>query len=145
MNPSERTSTLTVERPAPERMARVLDTVLVSPDTFPSVLFMGASARREYTRERLPDAQKPQKTTREGVPLWSGKFATVNWRGNAEMLTVTLPMADNPLEVLTPGTPVRLVNLVFGVSPKRDGEGFTTWCSADGLELAEPGAGAAAA
>lgn len=132
MSPSQPTSTLALEPLAPERVARVFDTVKVSPETFRSVMFMSCQARKEFTRDRVRDEDKPQKYTREGVPLWSVQVAAVNWRGKSELLAVTVPMHSDPAEKFQAGDPVQLVGLVFGVTAKREG-GYVTWCSADDL------------
>lgn len=122
--------------PRPQkRTAGVFDTVRVAPDTFQSVMFMSAAARREFVEgQRLRDEDKPQKRTADGMPLWSVQLAAVNWRGNAQLITITIPMPGNPVDQFMPGDPVQLAGMVFGVSPKRDGGGFVTWCSADSLE-----------
>jgi hypothetical protein len=111
----------------------VFDTVKVSPETFRQVMYMSSAARKEFTRERVRDEDKPQKRTQDGVPLWSVQVAAVNWRGKSELLSVTLPMHSDPSEKFQAGDPVQLPGLVFGVSPKRDGGGYVTWCSADDL------------
>lgn len=119
---------------APERQARVFDTVKVAPETFRSVMFMSSNARKEFTRDRVRDEDKPQKRTQDGVALWSVSLAAVNWRGKSELINVTVPMYDDPAQKFQVGDPVRLAGLTFGVSPKRDGGGFVTWCSADAVE-----------
>jgi hypothetical protein len=116
----------------PWRGAGVLDTVKVAADTFRSVLFMSSEERKEFTTDQRPAKDKPQKRSAAGVPLWSVKVATVNWRGKTDLINVTVPMHDDPGTKFTAGQPVELVDLVFGVSPKRAG-GFTTWASADSL------------
>ncbi len=110
----------------------MLDTVRVSADTFKRMMFMGASARREFTQDRRPANEKPQKVTSDGTPLWSVQVAAVNWRGAAQLLTVTVPMHGDPTEKFDAGVPVVLGGLVFGVTAKREG-GYVTWCSADDL------------
>jgi hypothetical protein len=127
----------------PRREAAVFDTVKVSPDTFRSVLFMGSAERKEFTTDNRPNRDKPQKRTTAGVPVWSVQVAAINWRGNSNLVTVTVPMHDDPAQKFIPGQPVELVDLVFGVSPKRSNGGYVTWCSADGINPA--GAGMTAA
>jgi hypothetical protein len=110
--------------PQPTRgRGQQMDSVKVAPDNFDQVFFMR-------------DADKPQKKTRDGVPVWSVQATGIDWRGNPQSLSVTVPMFDNPAEHFTPGQPVELVGLVYGVTPKRDGVGFVTWCSADDLRPA---------
>ncbi|GAA5158205.1 hypothetical protein GCM10023321_37680 [Pseudonocardia eucalypti] len=114
----------------------MFDTVRVSPDTFQSVMFMSSQPRKEFTRDRnVRDEDKPQKCTKDGVPLWSVQVAVVTWRGKSELLMVTVPLSDDPATTFTTGDPVTLPGLVFGVTAKREG-GFVTWCSADDVRLA---------
>jgi hypothetical protein len=117
-----------------------VDAVRVAQDTFKQMIFMESVERREFTPERIPNAQKPQKTTKSGVPLWSVKVAAINWRGNSSMLSVTVPSVDSPSATLAAGELVDFDGLVFGVTPKRDGSGFSTWCSADAIVSAKVGA-----
>ncbi len=133
-NPSGSSATSTVAAPAarPRREAAVLDTVRVAADTFRQVLFMGSAEKREFTQDNRPNRDKPQKRTQTGVPVWSVQVAAINWRGTSSLLTVSVPQPDDPAAAITPGTPVELVGLVFGVTPKRSG-GFVTWCSADAI------------
>lgn len=147
MNPLDPWSpTSTTEPAARERAARVFDTVKVAPETFKSVMFMAASARKEYVQgSRMRDEDKPQKRTADGVPLWSVQIAAINWRGKSELIGVTVPMHDSPAEKFQAGDPVRLTGLVFGVTAKRDGGGYVTWCSADGVDPANAAPKAAAA
>lgn len=123
-------------QPSPERGRRVFDTVKVSPDTFESVMFMSCAERKEFTQDRRPNADKPQKRTADGVALWTVTLAAVNWRGKSELMTVTVPMHSNPGDKFVVGQPVDLIGLTFGVTAKRDGGGFVTWCSADAVEPA---------
>ncbi len=111
----------------------MLDTVKVAPDTFRSVLFMGSVERKAWSEENRPNRDKPQKMDKAtGLPVWSVQVAAINWRGASNLLTVGVPMADDPAQKFTPGEPVELVGLVFGVTPKRSG-GYTTWQSADAI------------
>jgi hypothetical protein len=139
MDPSGPSSTSTTSG-APQALrpwkgTAVFDTVKVAADTFRSILFMKAEARREFTREQRAQADKPQKTTREGVPLWSVQVAAVSWRGKTELINITGPRHDDPGSKFNPGDPVEFAGLVFGVTPKREG-GYVTWCSADSLAAA---------
>src|SRR4051812_4013438 len=95
----------------------VLDTVRVAADTFSSLLFMQAEARKEFTRERVANADRPQKRTTAGVPLWSVKVAAVNWRGKTELISITVPLHDDPAGKFTAGEPVEFGGMVFGVTP----------------------------
>lgn len=120
------------QRP-PVRTARVFNTVKVDPANFASALFMGAQPRKEFVKERgVSNADKPQKYTSDGVPLWSVKLAGTNWRDQSEMLSVTVPMNSDPSEKFHQGQPVELPGLVFGVTAKRDG-GHSLWWSADDI------------
>jgi hypothetical protein len=118
----------------------VLDTVRVAPDTFSSLVFMGSTQRKEFTRDNRPSSERPQKYNGDGVPVWSLQVAAVSWRNNPQMLSVTVAMHDDPAKKFKAGDPVQLDGLVFGVTPKRDG-GYVTWCSADAISAV----GAAAA
>lgn len=111
-----------------------MDTVKVAPDTFKLLLFMAAAPRKEFVQgQRIPDDQKPQKRNADGVPIWSVQVAGTTWRDRSELLTVSVATPDNPAQSFGAGQPVVLHGLVFGVSPKRDGSGFTTWCSAEAV------------
>src|SRR5689334_15890267 len=107
MNPTDpwSTATPTAEPRAPERTARVFDTVKVDPSTFRSVMFMDCAARKEFTRDRVREQDKPQKLTFEGVPLWSVTVAAVNWRGGSDLLKITVPMHDSPADKFSAGDP----------------------------------------
>jgi hypothetical protein len=120
--------------PQTTRSGHVFDTVKVSADTFTSVMFVQCEARTEWTPNGGGNVPKPQKRTKDGVPVWSVKVVATNWRGQSDMLSVTLAQYDNPGEQHAPGSLVQFVGLTFGVSAKRDGNGFVTWCSADSLE-----------
>jgi hypothetical protein len=110
----------------------MLDTVKVDPDTFSSIVFMGSSERKEFTRDNRPRNEKPQKRNGEGVPVWSVQLACVSWRNVPQMVTVSIPAHDDPASKFSAGDPVQLSGLVFGVTPKREG-GYVTWCAADAL------------
>ena len=137
MNPNFPSSTLPQQgaQQRPFKGAGVLDTVKVGGDTFQSVMFMGCAERREFVRDNRPGEVKPQKHDRTGVPLWSVQVAAVNWRGNPQLISVTVPMHDSPAGKFNAGDPVVLDGLVFGVTPKREG-GYVTWCSADAISAA---------
>ena len=66
------------------------------------------------------------------MPVWSVKLAAVNWRGNSQLISVTVAMHDDPGKKFKTGDPVQLAGMVFGVTPKRDGS-YVTWCSADAI------------
>ena len=139
MDPSGFTPLPTSSAAAPQALQRpwkgnaMLDTVKVSPDTFSQVMYMSAVPRTEWVRDPVPDADKPQKRTRDGVPQWSVELATVDWRGRTELVNVTVPMHGDPGGKFSAGQPVELAELVFGVTPSRSGNGFTTWWSADAI------------
>jgi hypothetical protein len=138
MDSSIPTSTSTAVAPEVRQLWKgtaVLDTVKVSPDTFTSVMFMGSAERKEFTRDARPARDKPQKRTGEGVPLWSVQVAAVNWRGNSQLISVTVPQHDDPASKFKAGDPVEFVGLTFGVTDKRSG-GYVTWCSADSIAAA---------
>lgn len=147
MNPTDQWfSTSTVPMARERAAVRMLDTVKVGADTFKSVMFMSATARKEFVQgSRVRDEDKPQKRTADGMPLWSVQVAAINWRGKSELVSVTVPTHDNPADKFQAGDPVRLSGLVFGVTAKRDGGGFVTWCSADGIDPASGGVHKAAA
>ncbi|MGD9631610.1 MAG: hypothetical protein AB7H53_19230 [Hyphomicrobium sp.] len=111
-----------------------MDTVRVSADNFQLLMFMASAAKREFVQgQRIPDDQKPQKRNGDGLPIWSVQVAGTTWRGRSELLSVSVAMPDDPGSKFAPGQPVELVGLVFGVSPKRDGSGYSTWCSAEAI------------
>lgn len=113
----------------------VFDTVKVSPDTFKSVMFMGVVARTEWSDTRRQGEDKPQKFTRDGVPVWSVKVAATNWRDQSDMLSVTVAAHASPGDSFAPGQLVEFDGLTFGVTGKRDG-GYVTWSSADAVVAA---------
>ncbi|MGH3850233.1 MAG: hypothetical protein ACRDRT_11090 [Pseudonocardiaceae bacterium] len=134
--------------PTITRGGHVFDTVKVSPDTFESVMFVQCEPRTEWTPNGGNNGgmPKPQKHTKDGLPIWSVKVAATNWRKQSDMLSVTVAQYDNPADQHAPGSQVQFVGLTFGVSAKRDGNGFVTWCSADGLQPAgQPARGKATA
>jgi hypothetical protein len=140
MNPSHFSSTSTTSAVAPQVLrawkgTAVLDTVKVSPDTFTSVMFMSCAERKEFVRDARLARDRPQKVSGSGVPLWSVQVAAVNWRGNSQLINVTVPQHDDPASKFKAGDPVEFVGLTFGVTEKRSG-GYVTWCSADGIAAA---------
>ncbi len=142
--PSSTSTAAALTSARPRRELAVLDTVKVSPDTFRSVLFMGSAERKEWSQDNRPNRDKAQKRTAAGVPVWSVQMAAINWRGNSSLLTVSVPLHDDPAQKFTAGQPVELVDLVFGVSPKRNNNGgYVTWCSADGINPVDAGTTAA--
>lgn len=110
-----------------------LNTVLIDPESFRFVFLMGSEARREFTEQRMRNEDKPQKRNSDGLPLWSVQVSATDWRGRGCMFTATVPSQKDPAELLPPGTPVNFDRLVFGVSPKRDGSGYSTWAFADAI------------
>ncbi len=139
MYPSGASSTSTPAAPQasprPWKGTAVLDTVRVSPDTFRSVMFHSATERKAFTRDNIPAREKPQKTTSDGVPLWSVKVVAEDWRARVHILTVSVPMHDHPGTKFARGDLVELPGLVMGLSQKpQGGSGFVpTWLSADGI------------
>src|SRR3954453_1340571 len=99
-------STSTTAAPSsarPRRESAVLDTVRVSPDTFRQVLFMGSAERKEYTTDNRLNRDKPQKRDKAtGLPVWSVEVVAVNWRGKSNLLTVGIPLPDDPAGKFTP-------------------------------------------
>jgi hypothetical protein len=132
MDPSGPSATSTTAA-APWKGTAVFDTVRVSPDSFRSVMFRAAAPRREFTRDRMPDAARPQRTNGDNIPLWSVKLVVEDWRGRDHIITVSVPMYDDPSTKFARGDFIVLPGLTFGVTPKREG-GFVTWLSADGIE-----------
>jgi hypothetical protein len=108
------------------------DTVKVDPATFSSLMFMESAERKEFVRDNRRADERPQKRNRDDVPEWSVKLAAVNWRGNSQLISVTIALHENPAKKFKTGDPVQLSGLVFGVTQKREG-GFVTWCSADAI------------
>ncbi len=138
-NPSSPSSRSTAAAPGALRpwkgTAAVLNMVLVDPSTFRSLMFMGSAERKEFTREQMANAEKPQKYTSNGLPLWSVKVAVENWRGQAAILNVTVPMADDPATKFGRGQVVEFSRLAFGVADKRAGS-YSLWWSADSINAA---------
>lgn len=120
------------QAPRPWKGTAVLDTVKVSPDSFRSVMFHSATERKAFTRDNVPACDKPQKMSGDGVPLWSVKVVAEDWRARVNILTVTVPLHDDPGTKFARGDLVELPGLTFGVTDKRAG-GFVTWLSADGI------------
>lgn len=114
-------------------MATAMDMCKVDASTFDTLCFMGAQERVEWNEDK--NAPKVQKHTQEGVPIWRVQLAGTNWRGRAEMLTITVPSQENPNNDFSRGEIVEASGLMFGVSPKRNG-GFTTWLAAESLHRA---------
>ena len=133
-HPSSTTATAAAPVTArPRRETAVLNTVLVDPATFRTLMFMGSAQRKVFTAERMPDAAKPQKQNRDGVPEWSVKVAYEDWRGQTGLMSVTVPMHDDPAGKFTTGQPVEFDRLVMGVSDKRSSAGYSIWFSADAI------------
>ena len=132
--PSSTTATAAAPATArPRREQGVLDKVKVAPETFKSVLFMGSAVKREFTEANMPNRDKPQKVdTATGLPVWSVKFAAITWQGASDLLTVNIPMPDDPAQKFTPGQPVELVGHVLGITTKRSGS-YSIWQNADGI------------
>lgn len=132
--------TATLESSEPSASGKgsvVFDTVKVSDDTFVALMFMGCTPRTEWNDDR--NAAKRQKTTAQGVPVWSVQVAATNWREQSAMLTVTVASPVNPGEAISRGSEVRFDGLVYGVTPKRNNGGFTIWASAENVFPAHAG------
>src|SRR3954469_7474191 len=97
--PSSTSTTAAPSSARPKREAAVLDTVKVAAETFRQVLFMGAAERKEFTTDNRPNRDKPQKRDKQtGLPVWSVQVVAINWRGVSSLLTVGVPMADDPAQ-----------------------------------------------
>src|SRR4051794_35232249 len=140
MNPSgplaTSTTTAAPEALRPWKETAVLNMVLVDPSTFRTLMFMGSAERKVFTAERMPDAAKPQKQSKDGVPVWSVRIAYEDWRGQTGLMSVTVPMHDDPAGKFTTGQPVRFDRLVEGVADRRSSAGYSIWFSADAIKPA---------
>jgi hypothetical protein len=126
----------------PRREAAVLDKVRVAPETFRQVLFMGSAERKEWSQDNRPNREKAQKVDTATLPVWSVQVAAIDWTGKSNLLTVGIPMAEDPAGKFMPGRPVELVGLVLGNTPRRSG-GLTIWLRADAITPAGTGQAAA--
>jgi hypothetical protein len=117
-----------------QRGARAMMTsVPVAVDQYESLTFLGATAKKQYTEERMEWERKPQKT-KNGLPVWSVQLAAMK-KGfqRADMITVDIPAAASPSEQFGGGELVQLTGWVFGVNPIREGTAFTIWQIADSI------------
>ncbi|QJY51200.1 hypothetical protein [Pseudonocardia broussonetiae] len=122
----------------------MLDTVKVAPETFSNIEFRGAMPKTAYVPQG--NVAGPQKQTSNGTPIWAVRVLAETTRGlrvKEDLLTVTVPMQVDPTEKFERGQSIELVSLTFGVTPKREGNGFSTWLSADGIQPAGLGKAAA--
>lgn len=124
-------------RPARRDAVTMFDSVKVDPATFASVIFLGSEERKEFVEgQNIPHNQKRQATTKEGVPVWTLKLYAENWRGLERQLKVNVAMADDPAERFGRGEPVTLSDVEYGVTPKREGNGFVVWFRAGTVKSA---------
>jgi hypothetical protein len=67
------------------------------------------------------------------VPEWSVKVAYEDWRGQTGLMSVTVPMHDDPAGKFTTGQPVEFDRLVMGVADRRTSAGYSIWYNADAI------------
>jgi hypothetical protein len=122
-------------RPSRREKTAVIDSVKVDPHTFDSVIFLGSEERKEYVEgQNIPHNQKKQKYNKDGVPVWSVKLYATTWRGLERQVKVNVASPDDPAERLSKGELVALSDVEFGVTPKREGGGYTVWLNAGGIQ-----------
>lgn len=147
MEPSAYTSTETAGQQAagmrqPRREpSAVIDSVKVDAATFDSVIFLGSEERKEYVDgQNIPHNQKKQQYTKDGVPVWTIKVYATTWRGLERQVKINVPAQTDPGERFSKGELVTLSNIEFGVTPKREGNGYIIWLRAGNIEPATAGA-----
>jgi hypothetical protein len=116
----------------------VIDSVKVDPGTFESVIFLGSEERKEYVEgQNIPHNEKKQQYTKDGVPIWTLKLYVTTWRGLERQVKVNVAAADDPAEQFAKGELVTLSDIEFGVTPKREGNGYVIWLKAGAVESAD--------
>jgi hypothetical protein len=121
-------------QPSRRDKTAVIDSVKVDPRTFDSVIFLGSEERKEYVEgQNIPHNQKKQKYNKDGVPVWSVKLYATTWRGLERQVKVNVASPDDPAERFSKGELVTLSDVEFGVTPKREGGGYTVWLNAGGI------------
>jgi hypothetical protein len=120
---------------------QMIDSVRVAPDTFGSLVFLGSSERKEFTEgKNIAYRDKPQQY-KDGVPVWTVQLAASTWRNpqRSRTINVNIPCPEDPSTRLTTGELVELHNAVYGVTPHRDGNGYSVWMTAEGITASTPG------
>ncbi len=150
MEPSTRTATETAGseaagvRPPRRDSTTMIDSVKVDQATFDSVIFLGSEERKEYVEgdagKRIPHNEKKQQYSKDGVPVWTLKLYVTTWRGLERQVKVNVAAADDPGERFAKGELVTLSDIEFGVTPKREGNGFVIWMKAGAIESADSSA-----
>jgi hypothetical protein len=143
MEPSTHLSTETAGQRAagmrqPRRDTAVIDSVKVAPETFDSLIFLGSEEKKEYVEgQNIPRDQKHQQLDKAtGLPLWSVKLYVTTWRGLERQVKVNVPAAEDPAERFAKGELVALWDAEAGVTPKREGNGYTIWMKAARIDVA---------
>lgn len=115
----------------------MFDAVKVAPETFRSpLMYTGSRPKRQFVDgQNIPDDQKPQAMTADGLPKWTVTVSAEHWRPNrdAEQLAVTVALADDPATKFQRGQMVEFVGLTFGVNHIRKTGGYSLWFSAEGI------------
>jgi hypothetical protein len=130
----------TTVRPARRDSTLMIDSVKVDGTTFDSVIFLGSEERKEYVEgeagKRIPHSEKKQQY-KDGVPVWTLKVYATTWRGLERQIKVNVATADDPAEQFAKGELVTLSDVEFGVTPKREGNGYIIWMKAAAIKSAD--------
>ena len=118
-------------------MSGMINSVKVDPATFKGLVFLQSFERKEFVQgANIPNEQKQQKRTKDGVPVWTVELSAIPARGMSRTIRVNLPSPEDPGQRFEAGSQVQLVDMEFGVTPKRDNSGFTIWMTAGGIDPA---------
>jgi hypothetical protein len=113
----------------------MLDNWLIDADTFASITFLGATERKEFVEDKnIPYNNRPQKRNKDNVPVWTVTLAVADWRGRGTVMKLNMPSPQNPADSIGAGEKVELVRPVAGVTPKREGNGYIVWMTADDIK-----------
>jgi hypothetical protein len=142
MEPTAHATTETAGQPAATRPARrdttMINSVLVDPATFKSVIFMGSEQRKQYVEGgNVPHDEKPQQRDKAtGLPVWRCRLDVVPWRGRPEGFTMRVNVVSehDPADRFIRGQEVELKDMEYGFTPKDEGGGLIIWLRAGGIE-----------
>lgn len=106
----------------------MLESVLVSTDTYPQLTLLGATPR-------LVGDPPAQEVLSSGHSVWQIHVASTDWRGRAASFTVTMGLSSNPTSCIPPLSFVCFEQLELGFYPPDPGqERPRIWYTASGIE-----------
>lgn len=125
------------------RESNMFNSVKVDPANFQAMAFCQSRPRKEFVEgENIPDDQKAQKHTKDGVPVWTVEVTAVPAAGYTRTIRVNVPSEIDPAERFQPLEQVVLSDMEYGVAARRNkcelcgNSGYSLWMTAGSIEPA---------